>query len=155
MFAPSDSKSAIKVYPSSEELNTATYALQSGDEYRKAQIKSIKGGDYNKKARFRTELAFDEGIKILADKIIEHLTILLAAFEYFREGSILIKDRFVKQVKKDYKANYSLEQKEEFDKLFDEYFSNATIKAIGIGFFENSDDVKSSGSVPVDIDQDF
>lgn len=155
VFAPSNSKDEIKVYPSSKELKIATYELQLGDKYREAQIESIKDGDYNKKARFRTKITFDEEINILADKIIEHLTIALSAFEYFREGSILIKDKFAKQVKKDYKANYSLEQTEQFDKLFDEYFNNATIKVTGIGFFENSDDVKSSGSVPLDIDQDF
>jgi hypothetical protein len=152
VFVPSNQKNAIKVYPSAEDLEIATYGIQFGDEYRKAQINSVKKGDYNKKVKFRTNLSFQEEIKILTDKIIEHLTIVLVVFEYFKDKSNLIKDRFVEQVKNDYKVNYSLDQQEQFDKVFDEYFQKAFTETANLGFFDNFDDVKSSGSEAIDID---
>ena len=148
----------IDVYPSATSEETIAYAIKSGDEYRKAQIDSVKRDVYNKKAKFRANLSPKEELKILANKVVEHLTITLSAFKFFKDGSILIKNLFVEKVKNVYnliKREVITPEEEDLAVVFDNYFEEAINKVTKIGFFQIPDDVQSLGSEPIDIDTDL
>jgi len=94
----------------------------------------------------------------LANKVVEHLTITLSAFKFFKDGSILIKNLFVEKVKNVYNLiarEVITPEEEDLAVVFDNYFEEAINKVIKIGFFQIPDDVQSLGSEPIDIDTDL